>query len=114
MGQEDNRYGLIVRFDLLDGHEKAFDALTAETVGTIRAEESGTLWYIVHTEPESPGIRVFYELYLDEAAFVAHEESTHVQRFLSERDRHLRRDPEVWRVKPFGGVIRTEADPESA
>jgi hypothetical protein len=26
----------------------------------------------------------------------------------------LRRDPEVWRVKPFGGVIRTEADPESA
>lgn len=114
MEHESDRYGLIVRFELLDGHEEAFDALTAETVATIRAAEPGTLSYIVHTEPLSPGTRVFYELYQDEAAFNAHEEGAHVRRFLSERGQHLRRDPEVWRVKPIGGVIRTEADPESA
>jgi len=113
MGRETNRYGLIVRFDLLDGHEEAFDALTAETVATIGAGEPGTLAYIVHTEPASPGIRVFYELYRDEAAFDAHEEGIHVRRFLSERGQHLRRDPEVWRVKPYGGVSRAETDPES-
>jgi quinol monooxygenase YgiN len=114
MGSESDRYGLVVRFELLEGHEEVFDTLTAETVARIRAEEPGTLSYIVHTEPASPGIRVFYELYRNEAAFEAHEEGAHVQRFLSERGHHLRRDPEVWRVKPFGGVIRTAADPESA
>ena len=36
-------YGLAVRFDVLDGHEEAFDALTAETLGAICAEESGRL-----------------------------------------------------------------------
>lgn len=114
MGQDTNRYGLIVRFELLDGHEEAFDVLTAETLATIRAEEPGTLSYVVHTEPASPGTRVFYELYQDETAFAAHEEGAHVRRFLSEREQHLRRDPEVWRVRPYGGLSRTEADPESA
>ena len=114
MEQDANRYGLIVRFELLDGHEEAFDALTAETLTAIRAAEPGTLSYIVHTEPSSPAIRVFYELYRDEAAFAAHEEAAHVRRFLSERGQHLRREPEVWRVRPYGGISRAEADPESA
>lgn len=114
MGEESDRYGLVVRFELLDGHDEAFDALTAETVAMIRAEEPGTLSYIAHREPGSPGIRVFYELYRDEAAFEAHERGAHVRQFLADRGQHLRGDPEVWRVRPYGGVIRAEADPDSA
>jgi quinol monooxygenase YgiN len=76
MGQETDRYGLVVRFELLDSHDEAFDAPMAETVARIRAEEPGTLSY---TEPASPDIRVFSELYRDEAAFEAHEEGAHVR-----------------------------------
>lgn len=104
-------YGLVVRFELLDGHEDAFDALAAETVALIRTEEPPTVVYVVHREPDAPSVRVFYELYREETAFETHEAQPHVARFLAERGQHLRCDPEVWRVRPFGGVVRAEADP---
>lgn len=111
MVDEIGAFGLVVRFELLDGHEEAFDALTAETVASIRATEPGTLVYLTHTERESPGVRVFYELYRDEAAFQAHEETEHVRRFLAERKQHLRHDTEVWCVTPRAGTVRPESAP---
>jgi quinol monooxygenase YgiN len=99
-------YGLVVRFDVLAGHEEAFDALVSETVERIRAEESGTLVYLTHREDGAPSVRVFYELYRDVAAFEAHEGMPHVRRFLAERSAHLRGDPLVWRVTPVAGVVR--------
>jgi quinol monooxygenase YgiN len=113
MEQGSGIYGLVVRFELLDDHEGAFDALTAETVALIRIKEPGTLVYVVHRELGAPAVRVFYELYRDEAAFETHEAQPHVARFLAERGQHLRSDPEVWRVEPLGGVVRAEADPGS-
>lgn len=98
-------YGLVVRFEVLAGHEDAFDALTAETVARIRSEE-GTLVYLTHREPGSSSVRVFYELYRDRGAFEAHETSEHVQRFLRERAAHLHSEPLVWRVAPLAGVVR--------
>jgi len=103
-------YGLVVRFEVLAGHEEAFDALTAETVARIRSEEPGTLVYLTHREPGSSSVRVFYELYRDVAAFDAHETSEHVQRFLRERAAHLQSEPLVWRVAPQAGVVRGGAD----
>lgn len=113
MEQGSGLYGLVVRFELLDGHEDAFDALVAETLALIRAEEPGTVVYVVHRELGAPAVRVFYELYRDETAFETHEAQPHVAHFLAERGQHLRSDPEVWRVRPFGGVVRAEADPGS-
>jgi quinol monooxygenase YgiN len=112
MDERSGLYGLVVRFELLDGHGDAFDALTAATVELIRSEEPGTLVYAVHREPDAPAVRVFYELYRDESAFEAHEAQPHVARFLAERGEHLRLDPEVWRVRPFGGVVRADSDPD--
>jgi quinol monooxygenase YgiN len=114
MVDEFGAFGLVVRFELHYGHEEAFDALTAETVASIRASEPGTMVYLTHTERESPDVRVFYELYRSEAAFQAHEESEHVRRFLAERQQHLRHDPEVWWVAPSNGVVRPEASPGGA
>lgn len=114
MEQSSDPYGLVVRFELLDGHEDAFDALTAETVTAIRAEEPATLAYVVHREPASPGVRVLYELYRDEGAFDAHEAAAHVKRFLEERGQHLRQEPQVWRLESIGGVVRPGADPSGA
>jgi quinol monooxygenase YgiN len=104
-------YGLVVRFELLEGHEDAFDALAEETTAAIRSSEPGTPVYLTHREAGSSGVRVFYELCRDEAAFKAHEESKHVRRFLAERAQHLRGEPLVWRVSSLAGVVRAEADP---
>ena len=41
-------YGLVVHFDVLPGHEAAFDALVAETIEKIRLNEPDTLVYISH------------------------------------------------------------------
>jgi quinol monooxygenase YgiN len=99
-------YGLVVRFDVLAGHEEAFDALVSETVERIRAEEPGTLVYLTHLEDGAASVRVFYELYRDVAAFEVHEEMQYVRRFLAERGAHLQGDPLVWRVTPGAGVVR--------
>lgn len=101
-------YGLVVRFELAQGHEAAFDQLTAETVERIRADEPGTLVYMTHAGTGTPMTRVFYELYRDRAAFDAHEETPHVRRFLAERGQHLGGDPQVWRLAVEDGIIRPD------
>jgi quinol monooxygenase YgiN len=103
-------FGLVVRFELLDGREEAFDELTATTLQAIRASEPGTLANFVHRDGSNPSVRVFYELYENEAAFETHENQPHVRRFLNERRHHLRTEPEVWPVVPMDGVLRQESD----
>jgi quinol monooxygenase YgiN len=108
MSAETDFYGLVVRFELLDGHGDAFDQLTTETVERIKSKEPGTLVYTAHVAAGWPAARIFYELYRNEEAFRAHESTPHVRRFLTERSSHLRNDPEVWRVAPLVGVIRED------
>jgi quinol monooxygenase YgiN len=103
-------FGLVVRFELLDGREEAFDDLTAAILQAIRASEPGTLAYLVHRDGSNPAVRVFYELYENETAFETHETQPHVRRFLNERSHHLRSEPEVWPVVPMDGVLRQESD----
>ena len=99
-------YGLIVRFELLDGHELAFDELAAATLAEIERSEPGTLLYMSHRVADAPHARVFYELYADQASFEAHEASPHVQRFLAGRGAHLSDVPEVSVVSPGAGMAR--------
>lgn len=80
---------LIVTHVLLPGHEEAFDALVARTLEGIRASEPGTLIYVSHAVAGEPPRRIFYELYADRAAFEAHEQQPHVQRFLAGRLDHV-------------------------
>jgi quinol monooxygenase YgiN len=107
-------YALVVRFELLPGHEAAFDELVAETLELIAVEEPGTLAYVSHVAADSVSVRVFYELYRDRAAFEAHEATPHVRRFLAERAQHLRTDPQVWFVSPVSGLVREGIDPTGA
>jgi quinol monooxygenase YgiN len=99
-------YGLVVRFELKEGHEEAFDRPASETIEKITAKEPGTLAYIAHRVPSFPNTRIFYELYADEAAFAAHEDGAHTRQFLAERANHLRREPEVTFVSSGVGVVR--------
>lgn len=102
-------FGLVVRFELLEGHEEAFDRLVAETLPQVRAHEPGTCIYVTHRVVGSPPSRVFYEFYEDEQAFQAHEATDHVMRFLAERAQHLKGDPEVWFLSSADGVLRPGA-----
>jgi quinol monooxygenase YgiN len=99
-------FGLVVRFELLEGHEEAFDGLVAETLPEIRSKEPGTVLYVTHRVVGSLGSRVFYEFYEDEQAFQAHEATEHVKRFLADRTQHLQGDPEAWFLSTADGVFR--------
>lgn len=99
-------YGLVVRFELIAGHEGAFDSLAAKTIADIETSESGTLCYVSHELEGVPQARLFYEVYEDRAAFDAHEASEHIKSFLAERAQHLARPPEVWPLASGFGVAR--------
>ena len=104
-------FALVVRFELLPGAEGAFDALVAEAVPAIGAGEPGTLGYVVHTVDDSPGSRVFYELYRDRAAWEEHERYEHTARFLESVRQHLVAPPRVELLTPavaagLGGLVR--------
>ncbi|MEU2428634.1 antibiotic biosynthesis monooxygenase [Streptomyces sp. NPDC007861] len=83
-------FGLVVRFTLKgETAATAFDALCVATLRGIASLEPGTLIYVSHVPEGEPLVRVFYELYADRAAFKAHEEQPHTQRFLAERGQYL-------------------------
>lgn len=88
-------FALIVHFHVRVGHEPAFDALVARTVDGIRAHETGTLLYAVHSVDSDPGTRVFYMLFENRAAYDAHEKRDYTARFIAERARYLAAPPRV-------------------
>lgn len=99
-------FALVVRFELRDVEAaEAFDRLVAETAPGIREQEPGTLVYAVHAVQDAPLSRVFYELYESRAAFDAHEEQPHTERFLAERDRYLQGSRVEFLGEPTGKGI---------
>lgn len=82
-------YALIARFTTRDADAATrFDTLVEHALEDIRKEE-GTLVYVSHVPEEEPLVRVFYELYADEAAFQAHESQPHIREMLREREQYL-------------------------
>lgn len=80
---------LVVRFALRPGKADAFDALMRETVAGIAAHEPRTLAYAVNAPHDDPDVRVFYELYADEAAWVEHEAQPTTRAFLDSLDEYV-------------------------
>jgi quinol monooxygenase YgiN len=81
---------IVVRFDLLDESAAvAFDALTAEALPSIVDTEPGTLVYAVHRVEGEALSRVFYEVYADRDAHLAHEANPPTRRFLDQMQPHL-------------------------
>jgi quinol monooxygenase YgiN len=88
-GTVSSGYALVVRFTARDADAaQQFDALVERTMEGIRTEP-GTLVYVVHVPEDEPLVRVFYELYADRDAFLAHEDQEHTKRMLTEREQYL-------------------------
>ncbi|MER7001687.1 antibiotic biosynthesis monooxygenase [Dactylosporangium sp. NPDC000555] len=83
-------FALVVHFHLHDEKAaKGFDDLVSRTTPEIERHEPDTLAYVVHSVPDEPLTRVFYELYADRAAFDFHEQQPHTKHFLAERQQYL-------------------------
>ncbi|MGP3946590.1 putative quinol monooxygenase [Streptomyces sp. 6N106] len=83
-------FALVAHFELHDAAAaEAFDALVEQALADIRVHEPGTLAYIVHTVPDEPLTRVFYELYEEQAAFDRHQEQPHAQYFMTESEQYI-------------------------
>lgn len=75
-------YSLTIVLEPIDGAAEAFIAACLDTVAPSRAEP-GCLFFdvLVGTSPAGATEVVFYEAYVDEAAFRAHLEAPHVRRW---------------------------------
>jgi quinol monooxygenase YgiN len=74
-------YGLIAIYTLAEDAAAEFDALAERVVEEVRRGEPDTLVYAVHSVPNAPMQRIFYEVYRDRMAYEDHQRQPHVQRF---------------------------------
>lgn len=78
-------FGLIAIYTLAEGKDEEFDALAEQVVEDVRTHEPGALVYAVHSVPNAPMQRIFYEVYRDNTAYEEHKRHSYIKRFEVER-----------------------------
>ncbi len=76
-------FGLIAIYTLVDGRGEDFDRLAERIVEAVRRHEPDTLIFAVHTVPNAPGQRIFYEIYRDRMAYKEHRQRPQVEDFFA-------------------------------
>ena len=108
-----SEFGLVVRFVLKPGRAREFDALMRDTVAGITAHEPNTLVYAVHALVDEPDVRIFYELYTNEAALAEHESQTTTRSFLDRVGDYVESiDVQRMRLVVATGVTGLQTDAE--
>jgi len=77
------------------GSEAQVEAAFREMITKVRANEPGTLSYILHRSAQDPTVFYFYETYADQAAFDAHGKTAHMKEMGGRIGPHLDGRPEV-------------------
>ena len=80
-------FTVVARIRAAPGRADALAALLVEQAAAVRAAEPGCLVYRLHRSTRDPELFVFYEQYVDEAAFAAHRDAPHVVAFRERRAR---------------------------
>jgi len=70
------RFALAVTWEARDGEADAVADILRRLVAAVETEP-GVLLFLAHRAPDAPHRFFLYELYADEAAFVAHQETEH-------------------------------------
>jgi quinol monooxygenase YgiN len=78
---EHRLYGLIAIYTLADNRVAEFDALAEQVVREVRTTEPEALVYAVHSVPNAPMQRIFYEVYRDRMAYEEHQRRPYIERF---------------------------------
>jgi quinol monooxygenase YgiN len=82
-------YGLIAIYTLSEGQDGEFDELAERVVEQVRTHEPDALVYAVHSVPNAPMQRIFYEVYRDQTAYEEHKRQSYIHRFDVERAKYV-------------------------
>ena len=69
---------VIAKLKAKAGSEAQLEAAFREMIPKVRANEPGTLSYVLHKSTKDPTTYVFYEVYQDQAALDAHGKTPHM------------------------------------
>jgi quinol monooxygenase YgiN len=69
------------------GKADALAALLSEQAAVVRKAEPGCLVYRVHRSTTDPELFLFYETYVDDAAFDLHRKAPHLAAFRERREK---------------------------
>jgi len=82
----DNMVCVVARLRAAKGKGDALAALLTEQVGVVRKAEPGCLAYRLHRAADDPELFLFYELYVDAAAFDTHRNAPHLAAYRQRRE----------------------------
>jgi autoinducer 2-degrading protein len=94
---------VIARLKVKAGSEAAFQQAADKMIAHVKANEPGTLTYILNRATADPSEFVFYEVYADQAAFAAHGSSAPMQEFFGAVGTLLDGRPEITMYDEIGG-----------
>ncbi|MFC4311737.1 putative quinol monooxygenase [Steroidobacter flavus] len=102
----DGAYAVVAQVRAKPGKERELREITLKLVTQVRAEPNN-LVYFLHEDRETPGHFVFYEIFLSQADFEAHNATPHVQSWFARLPELADGGVQVVRMEILGN--RTEA-----
>jgi len=85
------------------GNEATFQSEAEKMIAHVKANEPGTSTYILHRSTSDPTQFLFYEVYVDQAAFGAHGGSAPMQQFFGAVGGLLDGRPQITMYEKLGG-----------
>jgi len=82
-----NVFTVVAKLRAAKGKGDALAALLTEQADVVRSAEPGCLAYRVHRSTVDPELFLFYEMYVDDAAFDLHGKAEHLRAFRQRRER---------------------------
>ena len=77
---------VVAKLRAAPGKGDALAAFLKEQCGVVRASEPGCLAYRLHRAKDDPDVFLFYEAFVDDAAFEAHRQSPHLAEYRKRRE----------------------------
>jgi len=81
-----NMFTVIAKIRAAKGKGEALAALLKEQAAAVRKAEPGCLIYRPHRSTEDPDLFIFYEMYIDDAAFDLHRKAPHLAAYRERRE----------------------------
>lgn len=78
---------VVARIRAAKGKGDALAALLTEQVGVVRGSEPGCLAYRLHRSKKDADLFLFYETFVDEAAFDSHRNAPYLAQYRAQRER---------------------------
>lgn len=86
---------VVARIRAATGKGDALAALLSEQAAVVRKAEPGCLAYRLHRSTDDPDLFLFYEMYVDDAAFDLHRKAPHLATYRHRREKDALTDGAV-------------------